>query len=414
MNKTLIIIAISLLTFNSQAQQRNRADRVGGYPNGLAITSKNYLYGYKDKTGKEIIPLIYANAMAFSEGLAAVQSKKNGLWGFINTTGEIAIDFKYSSVGQSNYLPYSGFEDGHMVVETYEKGRGHEKGLIDTKGNIVIPFSNRYYAIYNFVNGMAKISINANSSLYGNPEPILKYGFVNKFGIETVQPIYDEVENFSEGLALVMVNTTEKKAYYDNKYGFINTEGKVVIPIEYDEAYSFSEGFACVKKAFKTYFIDQTNKTVLKTNYSISKKGKFNNGLCRVADVNSKKMTIKYGYINKTGKLVIPFEYEDAGSFNSGVTNVKKNGLYGIIDVNGKIIHPHTLSYLDEFHNGIAKYGNKRDVYTPEKEFGLINQDGELITPIIYKGIYDFENGKIWVRNTDHEWICLDRNGNQK
>jgi hypothetical protein len=50
-------------------------------------------YGYINKKGKEIIPLIFESAMLFSEGLATVQ--KNGKWGAINKKGEEAIEFKY-------------------------------------------------------------------------------------------------------------------------------------------------------------------------------------------------------------------------------------------------------------------------------------------------------------------------------
>ena len=41
-----------------------------------------------------VIPLIYDNASCFSEGLAAVNKK--GLWGFINSSGNEVIPFKYS------------------------------------------------------------------------------------------------------------------------------------------------------------------------------------------------------------------------------------------------------------------------------------------------------------------------------
>ena len=47
----------------------------------------------------------------------------------------------------------------------------------------------------------------------------------------------------------------------------------------------------------------------------------------------------KYGYIDKTGKLVIPCQWEDAMDFHLGGAGVKdKNGKWGCIDKTGKII----------------------------------------------------------------------------
>lgn len=56
---------------------------------------------------------------------------------------------------------------------------------------------------------------------------------------EAVPPIYDYAEDFSEGLALVVIA---------NKYGYIDKTGSEVIPVESNDAYSFSEGLALVRR----------------------------------------------------------------------------------------------------------------------------------------------------------------------
>lgn len=48
---------------------------------------------YNSYTGKIVVPAQYRRAWIFSEGLAAVQ--KNGMIGFINRKGEVAIPFRY-------------------------------------------------------------------------------------------------------------------------------------------------------------------------------------------------------------------------------------------------------------------------------------------------------------------------------
>lgn len=73
-----------------------------------------------------------------------------------------------------------------------------------------------------------------------------------------IQPQFDYVSSFSEGLAAVAI---------DKKIGYINKVGKIVIPIQLDRAKDFFEGLAVVK--------------------------------------NSDKNNFRFGFINKKGEMVI-------------------------------------------------------------------------------------------------------------
>ncbi len=55
------------------------------------------------------------------------------------------------------------------------------------------------------------------------------FGLKQKTGKIIVAPVYDDVEDFKEGLAAVMQN---------NKWGFINSKGKLVIPYQFGEVES--------------------------------------------------------------------------------------------------------------------------------------------------------------------------------
>ena len=54
--------------------------------------------------------------------------------------------------------------------------------------------------------------------------------------------------------------------------------------------------------------------------------GDFSEGLATV------KLNDKYGYIDKTGKEIIPCKYNDAWNFSEGFAKVALNGKYGYID----------------------------------------------------------------------------------
>lgn len=101
-----------------------------------------------------------------------------------------------------------------------------------------------------------------------------------------IEPRYDEVFSFKEGLACVEL---------DEKCGFIDDKNNVVIPFEYESALSFSEGYAVVVK----------------------------DGKC--------------GYIDKKNNLVIGFDFDAATPFEGGVARVKKDGKWGVVDIKGEV-----------------------------------------------------------------------------
>lgn len=95
--------------------------------------------GYFSKnTGKVIIEPKYDHAWVFSDGLASVDD--NGYIKFINGTGEVVIDQKMPYIpNMEGYV----FHGGYCVVDTDD---GEQCGLMDKKGNIVLPME--YSSIY--------------------------------------------------------------------------------------------------------------------------------------------------------------------------------------------------------------------------------------------------------------------------
>ncbi len=48
----------------------------------------------------------------------------------------------------------------------------------------------------------------------------------------------------------------------------------------------------------------------------------------------------KWGFVDTTGKEIVPCIYDDAGYFNEGLANVKKEEQWGFIDKTGKVTVP--------------------------------------------------------------------------
>lgn len=196
---------------------------VGLFKDGVSCVKKNDKYGYIDKKGNVIIDFKFNSASAFYDGLAYTDT------GYIDKTGNVVINSdEYSVI-------FRDFSDGLACVKKNEK-----YGFIDTKGNVVIDF--QYDKAFDFSEGLACVSKNDKYGYIDKKGNVIidfqfsdahrfsdglayarknnKYGYINKEGKVIIDFQFDDAFDFSEELALV------KK---DNKYQFINKNGKTVI-----------------------------------------------------------------------------------------------------------------------------------------------------------------------------------------
>ena len=153
-----------------------------------------------------------------------------------------------------------------------------------------------------------------------------------------------------------------------------------------------------------------------KTDKKLSKKLKYVD-YCPMTDsplTSYQSLDGKWGFIDmNSGKIVIPATYEKVWDFTEGLAAVAEgHNKVGFIDTTGKLVIPmqdvdHRSGYYS-FGNGIA--------ILEEPETGLkgaINKEGKWILPMIYKNIfYPNENGYMKVYDGDH-WGLYDSDGRQ-
>lgn len=152
-----------------------------------------------------------------------------------------------------------------------------------------------------------------------------KFGYKLKSTGEVVIPIkYDYCErSFHEGLAMV-------KMYHD--VGFVDKTGEEVVPLEYYEAKSYCEGLAVVYAETGAGYIDKNGREITPLTYVIAES--FSESLASVMSLEE----CKFGFINNKGETIIPFKFDDAGSFKNGRALVKLNDEKFWIDKEGNKI----------------------------------------------------------------------------
>lgn len=216
-----------------------------------------------------------------------------------------------------------------------------------------------------------------------------KWGLKNN-GTIVLQPQYDYINDFSEGLSTVLSGVN---------FGIIDTSGKVVVaPGKYNYIYGFSEGMAAVRLDGKSGFIDKSGREVIAPKYSYS--GNFHEGFAP-AELNG-----KMGFIDKTGKTVIPFQYGFCTEFQEGLASVAVGGswdydLYiggkwGVIDKTGKEIIAPKYDYVGPFNAGVAEVNiggkwNYDDNEMPmifDGMWGAIDRTGKEIVTVMNSHVY--------------------------
>jgi hypothetical protein len=101
----------------------------------------------------------------------------------------------------------------------------------------------------------------------------------------------------------------------------------------------------------------------------------------------------KYGYINKSGEVIIPYKYDFAMSFHEGLAFVRKNYKHGYIDKKGNEVIKLEYSSLSTFDiNGLCWYTKSNpdnNKYKFPTGTGVLNKKGEVIGTFVTS--LDFE-----------------------
>ena len=118
-------------------------------------------------------------------------------------------------------------------------------------------------------------------------------------------------------------------------------------------------------------YMDRTGKTVIPPQFDAALD--FSEGLAVV------KVGTKYGYTNTQGTVVITPQFEGASRFQQGRAAVKLGKTYGFVDTDGKYISSPTFSWAGMFS------GNLAPVKTADGKCGFVDRSGKLVPALLDK-----------------------------
>ncbi|MBP5515767.1 MAG: TonB family protein [Bacteroidales bacterium] len=113
----------------------------------------------------------------------------------------------------------------------------------------------------------------------------------------------------------------------------------------------------------------------------------------------------KYGYIDKTGNIVIKPQFDGAGGFNDGLAPIKVGDKWGYINTTGKIAIKPQYKFAWVFSEGLAVVQNQIT------EWGYIDKTGKIVIELKCLYAFDFSNGLALINLNDLESAYIDKNG---
>lgn len=154
-----------------------------------------------------------------------------------------------------------------------------------------------------------------------------------------------------------------------DKYGYKSRKsGKWIIEPMYDNAaYNFSFGLAAVSKGGK--YVPHSSIPGWKD-----------------------LVGSKWGFINKTGATVIPFQYDKALNFSEDLAAVKINNMWGFINTKGVEVIVPRYSEAQSFASGLAL------IFSEDRVYKFINKEGKIAIPISFEQAESFKGGLAWVQ----------------
>jgi len=199
-------------------------------------------------------------------------------------------------------------------------------------------------------------------------------------------------------------------ATYEKRKGNLKKAKKL-----YEKACSMGFKRACLEAAFfrgekivkdaplyrisvnqKFGYIDRTGKIVIEPKFENG--GGFQEGLARV------KLYGKWGFIDKAGKVVVkPAAYDCCCDFQEGLARINLSGKWGFIDRTGKIVIEPKFDDSGFFQEDLARV-------KLSGKWGFIDKAGKVVVKPAYDFCCDFRKGLASVK-INGKWAKIDRTG---
>ena len=293
---------------------------------GQFIVEKNGKYGVVSEKGAVILPLKYSEINSNKNGYTVKLNEKAGLF---NSEGKEIIPISYRWI-------YTDKIDDNIPIVARLNGK---EGYINTKNEWVIPPT--YLYAFAFRQGVAIVKKGRNYMCINLKGEAVIQDFDNYViepsdntyivGVrkECKYMVYDLNGNLLDTYNLLRNNWSDDAIFAvkkGGKWGYIDGYGKVIIPLEYEEVGDFSEGLAAVRKDDKWGYINPKNEVVIPIEFTNKEVGYFKNGVAKYYTDSG------IGLINLKGEIIAEPKYNIIKYVKENVAIVSFDSYYYLYD----------------------------------------------------------------------------------
>ncbi len=239
-----------------------------------------------------------------------------------------------------------------------------------------------------------------------------KYFLINCAGDFFLNIFFDEIEYLVFGFYKYLKN---------EKWGIINVLGHNVVANKYDSIKNFTSDTFIIEKQGRQGLISCSGKVIIDPIFR--EIGKITDGLA-LATIEGFRQSIfgitngNFGYINKFGETIIPFQFDFCRNFENGIGLVNSggkfsivsesyvNGYWAFIGSNGRLLSDFKYSKVGNNYEGIY-------TVVQNSKWGFVNNNGEEIIPPQYYYCTNFENSIALVENHKNLTFYIDSSGNE-
>ena len=295
---------------------------------------------------------------------ASIKTIAGTQWGYINNRGKFVISPQYEDANE--------FQKNGLAIVWIN---GHA-GMIDETDRFVIkPI---YSLIHPFSEGLAVVY-----------EEGQGYKVFDKTGKILTDKAYPFISSFQEHRAVFQ----DRSDGSESLYGYLDSSGKIVISPKYEFANDFHDGKALVKLKDRTFALIGLNGEQLQT-YPFEEMGMLSEGLLSF----KKNYQDKAGYVNESGKIVLPPRYSSAMPFQNERAVVaiaeNNNDQYGLIDKTGAFVIPpkyNNIILLGENRASVGKAIDQEKPYIGSVFAIADTTTGRILTDFIYDSVDVFD-----------------------
>ena len=316
---------------------------------GFCSVKRNGQKGLMSRAGEELVPCAFDDCGVIDEHI--LWTRKDNTYGIYSSEGEKVQPCKFSS-----FFIYEGKKKKEVSLSDFAQldRRQHpdlyavvsgKVGTLDSK-----KFTTKLPCAYDYLSDFATRMKITNGVLAEQRLAVCrlngKYGIVNSEG-KQIQPmgfaeLRNDVSDPSSKELPDMGAARDLHVRIGDKWGILTANGEQLAEVKFDSVGVFHDGLAVVKAAERYGYIDRSGAIVIPIQWMTAYD--FSEGLAALR-VDKKH----FQFIDTAGTVVIKSKkYDSVGRFRNGVCRVVKGGKVKWIDTKGKELKDESNSTKEE------------------------------------------------------------------